>query len=162
MGVAPHDDLSGCRSVRRVDSERDDLFRIGNQFRLRVQPPNQIGRGRGVGSVGDNYLYRARVVLRHYRVDRRPDGRLGVPDRDENGNRWPTSASGLSGQMRREDRTLLHVLCMSLYFQQQRSGGRGATLTQDAPPMRFVAAAAAPVVQFRRLSRGTPGCGVQG
>ena len=46
--------------------------------------------------------------------------------------------------------TLLHALCMSLYFQQQRSGGRCATLTQDAPPMRFVAAAAAPVVQFRR------------
>ena len=106
MGVAPQDDLSGRRPVRRVDSGRDDLFRIGNQCHRRVPPPNQIGSGWGVGSVGDDDLYRTLVVLGRYRVDRRPDGRLGIPNRDENRHRRPGSRSG---RVRDENRALLHV-----------------------------------------------------
>ena len=94
MGVAPHDDLPGRHPVRRMDSEGDDLFRIGNQSHRRVPPPNQIGHGRGVGSVGDDDLDRTLVVLGQHRVDRRPDGCLGVPSRDENST--PT-ASGSPG-----------------------------------------------------------------
>ncbi len=57
VGVAPHDDLFVRRPARRVDSESDDLFRIRNQCHRRVPSPNQVGHGRGVGSVGDDDLY---------------------------------------------------------------------------------------------------------
>ena len=85
--------LAGRGPARLVDSEPGGPFRVGDQSHRRVQPPNHLGRSRGVGSVGDEHLQGTRVLLGQHRVE----GRLGVADWNDNRYRRKGSCGGGGG-----------------------------------------------------------------